>query len=54
MIACCRWGDSPLRHIELRMFLNRSTEVKCLRPPLDNHQDKKNMWEPSKELLAGI
>ena len=33
------------------MFLNRTTEVKCLRPPLDNHQDKRNKWVPSKELL---
>ena len=33
------------------MFLNRSSEVRCLRPPMDNYQDKKNDWVPSKELL---
>lgn len=49
-----RWGDSPLRHVTVKMFLNRSAEVRCLRPPMDNHQDKDNKWVPSKELLEGF
>jgi len=30
MYACCRWGDSPLRWLEMLMFLDVSTDTEQL------------------------
>ena len=46
MLRWRRWGDSPLRQIEVLMFLNQTRDVTCLKGLLACQQDKANVWLP--------